>query len=219
MDIASVSHQVALCYMLTLLKQLVYPTLEYNSVLWDPANRDLVDLLESVQMNFLKKLECPDLPPNSDYWDHLKQYKLYSLQRRRERYAIMYVWKVLHNIYPNPGIHMNTTTKDHSMFPNPGISLNAHPRLGMTAHHQQNRNLPQWLKDKSILARCCKLFNAIPHSLRQPTPADEEPSFPKFKKALDEWLIKIPDRPTCPGRMNPARSNSILDQIQYEIRD
>ena len=57
--------------MLTLLKQLVYPTLEYNSVLWDPANRDLVDLLESVQKNFLKKVECHDLPPYSDYWDHL----------------------------------------------------------------------------------------------------------------------------------------------------
>ena len=44
--------------MLTLLKQLVYPTLEYNSVLWDPTSRDLIDSLESVQKNFWK----PSLP-------------------------------------------------------------------------------------------------------------------------------------------------------------
>jgi hypothetical protein len=102
---------------------------------------------------------------------------------------------------------------------NNGINIDAHPRLGMTAHHEVDQNLPQWLKDKSVLKTCCDLFNTVPATLRQPTDADEEPSFPKFKAALDNWLVKIPDRPTCAGRINLARTNSIVHQKEYIRRD
>ena len=204
--------------MLTLLKQLIYPTLEYNSVLWSPKKRDLIDNLETVQKNFIKKINCPELV-NSDYWDRLSHFKLYSMERRRERYAIMYVWKVLHGLYPNPGIQMNTTAADHKINPNKGISIDAHPRLGMTAHHTTNNDIPQWLRSKGVLKTCCDLFNSIPCAPRQPSTDDEEPAFPKFKKALDEWLVKVPDRPACTGRINPARSNSILHQKEYIQRD
>ena len=133
--------------MMTLLKQLIYPTIEYNSVLWSPTENSLIDPFEAVQKNFLRQIITPTLARNSDYWDRLQHFKLYSLQRRRERYAIMYAWKVIHNIYPNPGLHMNTTFADHLVHPNQGIQINMHQRLGFTAHH--NTNLPRWLKDKS----------------------------------------------------------------------
>ena len=188
-------------------------------MLWSPKDRELIDALETIQSNFLKKIFCPTLPPTSDYWDRLQHYKLYSLQRRRERYAIMYVWKVLHNLYPNPGIHMNDSTKDHIAHPNDGINLDAHIRLGMTAHHNVSEAIPDWLKDKSVLKTCCELFNAIPPTLRQPVAADKEPDFAKFKEDLDKWLTKVPDRPACTGRFNPAGSNSILQQIRYIPRD
>ena len=35
------------------------------------------------------------------YNEKLKAIKLYSLQRRRERYCIIYVWKVLEGLVPN----------------------------------------------------------------------------------------------------------------------
>ena len=63
--------------MLTLLKQLIYPTVEYNSALWNPADPELIDLLESIQNNFLRSIKSANLPPNSDYWDRLAHYKLY----------------------------------------------------------------------------------------------------------------------------------------------
>jgi hypothetical protein len=103
--------------MLTLLKQLIYPTVEYNSVLWSPTSQELINLLETVQNFFIKKIQSDDLPPDSDYWDRLAHYKLYSLQRRRERYAIIYAWKVIHEIYPNPGLHLNNSTEDHKQHP------------------------------------------------------------------------------------------------------
>ena len=35
------------------------------------------------------------------YWDRLQHLKILSLQRRRERYMIIHVWKILHEVVPN----------------------------------------------------------------------------------------------------------------------
>ena len=37
----------------------------------------------------------------TDYWGRLKALRLQSLQRRRERYIIIHVWKLLHEKVPN----------------------------------------------------------------------------------------------------------------------
>ena len=202
--------------MLTLLKQLIYPTVEYNCVLWNPADQALIDLLENVQRNFTRKIETTNLPSNDDYWDRLKHFKLYSMQRRRERYSIFYVWKVLHKLYPNPGLHLNTSTQDHTAHPNKGIQTNVHDRLGITTHHPSNP--PKWLRRCSPLESCCNLYNCIPPNLRQPVPENQEPCFAEFKKNVDDWLSKIPDRPACTTRPKFAQSNSILHQVKYISR-
>lgn len=36
-----------------------------------------------------------------DYWVVLKYLRLFSLQRRRERYHIIYTWKILEDLIPN----------------------------------------------------------------------------------------------------------------------
>ena len=197
--------------MLTLLKQLIYPTMEYNSVLWSPVDNELIDLLESVQYNFLRCIKSTKRKDNMDYIDLLNLYKLYSLQRRRERYCIIYTWKIIHNLYPNPGLELNTWTKDHIEHPNQGIQINIHQRDDITTHHTPD--LPNWLSDKSVLERCCKLYNLLPLKLRLPIKADKEPNLLKFKEDLDKWLTRIPDRPTT-RRSRPAGSNSLVDQIQ-----
>ncbi len=199
---------------MTLLKQLVYHTVEYNSVLWNPHHsQEQINKLESIQNNFLKRIHTEQ--QCDDYWDRLILFKLYSLQRRRERYCIIYTWKVIHIIYPNPGLSFNNTFEDHIALPNQGIQVNVHQRDDMTAHH--NTNLPDWLKGKSVLERCCDFYNAMPLHLRQLIPAEKEPSVDKFKPQLDEWLSKMPDQPgpVPHGRFRPARSNSILDQLEY----
>ena len=202
--------------MLILLKQLVYPTVEYNCVLWSPKSLSLINLLESVQRNFIKKIKADNIPANSDYWDLLKHFKLYSMQRRGERYAIFYVWKVIHNMYPNPGLYLNTTTEDHKVHPNHGIFIDSHQRRGFTTHHESNP--PAWLEDLSVLTTCCELYNLLPQALRQPLPADKEPFFPDFKEEVDKWLTTIPDQPSCPGRTKLASSNSLIHQFEYRQR-
>ena len=200
--------------MLTLLKQLIYPTIEYNSILWDPNSQDLINLLESVQNNFLKQIHTPNINSKHDYWDRLRVFKLYSLQRRRERYAIIYAWKVIHGIYPNPGLSFNQVFENHKEQPNQGIQLDIHQRDDITIKHDTNP--PKWLERHSVLEKCCELYNTLPLSLRQMLPPEEEPSLEKFKTQLDEWIEKIPDQPTIPAcRWRPAKTNSIMHQIEY----
>ena len=212
MDSANIPH--ALCCRTAHLKQLIYPTIEYNSVLWSPTSQPLIDLLESVQNNFLKKISSP-LHDGSDYWDRLQFFKLYSLERRRERYAIIYAWKVIHGLYPNPGLHLNRNTEDHTTHPNEGINIGL-DRNGLSAHH--NAELPKWLEDKCVLQKCCNLYNCLPPDLKRPIEEDEEPSLDKFKTALDKWLTTIPDRPDVPTRAKVSKSNSILHQIEYRFK-
>ena len=199
--------------MLTLLKQLVYNTAEYNSVLWSPTDRDQIDQLESIQNNFLKRIQ-PNNNRLMDYWDRLELYKLYSLERRRGRYSIIYAWKVIHELYPNPGISFNTQNAAHISLPNLGIQVNVHQRDDITAHHPENP--PKWLQHKSALKRCCDLYNCLPLQLRQLVPQDKVPSLDNFEESLDKWLTKIPDQATVPaGRFRPAKSNSIIHQMAY----
>ena len=78
--------------MLTLWKSLVIPILEYCSVLWSPSTVGNIQRLEMLQWSFIRKIVDRK---NRNYWDLLKFFNLYSLQRRRERYMIIYLWKII----------------------------------------------------------------------------------------------------------------------------
>ena len=83
--------------MLTLWKSLVLPKLEYCSQLWNPWLKGNKMNLEMVQWSFIRKIK----DSTRSYWERLKKYKIFSLERRRERYIIIYIWKVLENLVPN----------------------------------------------------------------------------------------------------------------------
>ena len=78
--------------MLTLYKSMVRSLLEYCSPLWNPTKISDIQELESVQKAFTARIVgMKDI----HYWDRLKKLSLMSLQRRRERYIIMHMWKIL----------------------------------------------------------------------------------------------------------------------------
>ena len=84
--------------MLTLWKSLVIPILDYCSQLWCPSKVGEIQQLEEIQKAFTRKILSPT---RHDYWERLDKFHLYSLQRRRERYCIMYIWKMLEGLVPN----------------------------------------------------------------------------------------------------------------------
>ena len=90
-----------------LLKQLVLPRIEYCCVLWSPNKQEQIKQLESVQRYYTRKICFGEEGNTLDYWERMKRVKIYSVERRRERYIILYTWKVLHNLYPNPGLKLS----------------------------------------------------------------------------------------------------------------
>ena len=84
--------------MLTLFRSLVRSRLEYSCLVWNPSLLGDIKKIESTQRVFTRHISgCQDLC----YWDRLKRLGLMSLQRRRERYIIIHVWKTLHELAPN----------------------------------------------------------------------------------------------------------------------
>ena len=203
--------------MKTLLKQLVLPRIEYCCVIWCPSSQELIRQLESVQRYFTKKIYFSEEDTKPDYWERLKILKIFSAERRRERYIIIYTWKVLHNLYPNPGLKLNEVfVNAHDQHPAHGIHIERYnERTGIIIGHIASPTLPKELKAHSILNKCCTLFNCMPSHLRRPTETTASSDFLKFKGCLDKWLATIPDQPTVPGRFRPAQTNSILHQKGY----
>ena len=84
--------------MLTLWKALILCHLDYCSQLWSPHKTGDIQVIEMLQKAFISKIAgLQDL----NYWEQLQELKMYSLERRRERYSIIYAWRVLEGQVPN----------------------------------------------------------------------------------------------------------------------
>ena len=96
--VLSVFHTLTSSVMLTLYKSIVRSLLEYCCPLWHPIKISDIQELESVQKAFTARISgIKDMR----YWDRLVHLSLMSLQRRRERYIILHMWKILHGCTSN----------------------------------------------------------------------------------------------------------------------
>ena len=187
--------------MLTLWKALIVPIIDYCSVLTSPYKQGDIEKLESLQRAFTNKIE---LDNHLNYWKRLKHLKLYSLERRRERYTIIYTWKILENKVKN--------LENEPIMP----KTSSESRNGRTCKIPQltsHQGTALTLQENTFKIRGPKLFNAMPKEIRNITGVNTD----TFKKHLDKWLTKVPDEPGFPGYRSQRRapSNSILDQRQY----
>ena len=184
--------------MLTMWKSLVLPILDYCSQLWSPIKVGQIQEIEDIQKSFTRKIWHVN---RGDYWERLSLFKLYSLQRRRERYRIIYTWKILEGLVPNVGtnkITSRTSIRHGRLCEIPRISTKAPANI-------------QSLREGGFCIQGTKLFNAIPKSIRNITDVDVL----TFKKKLDEFLLSIADEPLSPGYTPRRRagSNSLLHMI------
>jgi hypothetical protein len=186
--------------MLTLWKSLVIPHLDYCSQLWSPTRKCEIQKIEMVQRTFIKRIHGMQ---NLSYWEQLQNLKLYSLERRRERYQIMYVWLILEGLVPNFHHNKNGQTVG-------GISHYVHQRHGRKCFIRVTNPGPYKTALYSSFAfRGPTLFNSLPRELRNITNCTKD----KFKSKLDKYLEIVPDQPLIPGyvQYRQAESNSIPD--------
>ena len=190
--------------MLTLWKSLVQCKLDYCSQLWSPTAKGDIQTLEMVQRSFLKKL--PSLRHLS-YWEQLKHLSMYSQERRRERYIIIYIWRMLEGHVPNiPGADGDGNRIRAKWHPRRGRECIV-PSVATSAPSKVKK-----LLHASLAVRGQNLFNTLPAEVRNVTGC----SVDSFKRNLDKFLQKVPDEPLIPGYTAQRRSdtNSLLDMAR-----
>ena len=181
--------------MLIIWKSLIQCKLDYCSQLWSPADQASISRLESVARHFTAQVAgLADL----DYWERLKSLRMYSQERRRERYRIIFIWKVLQGYVQGYDIQWKQS-----------------PRRGrlveVAQHHREAPTAVQKAREASLSVQGAKLFNLLPRHLRDMNTGTTD----HFKAELDSWLENVPDQPTIPGRQRSSATNSLVDQATY----
>ena len=132
---------------------------------------------------------------------------MYSQERRRERYLIIYVWRMLEAQVPNiPQADGNSHKIQAKWHPRRGRECTI-PRVETSAPHRVKKllyaSLPVWGQ---------RLFNSLPIEVRNVTHCSVE----NFKCILDRFLQTVPDEPQIPGYISQRRAdtNSLLDMAR-----
>ena len=78
--------------------QNVRSRLEYYCSVWSPIAQGDINKIERIQKSFSSKIDAME---GFDYHKRLKELRMYSLERRRERYLIIYAWQMLEGLKEN----------------------------------------------------------------------------------------------------------------------
>ena len=182
--------------MITLFKSMVLPHIEYCCPLWSPTTIGRIRQLETIQRSFTAKINGLN---NLNYWERLKVLGLYSLERRRERYLIIYVFKIIQGLTPN-----FETDKFR-------LRVQLNPRRGrmciVPSLNTRSLSSVTTKVEESLAIRGPRLFNALPMNLR-----NYDGSVAAFKSHLDKFFNNVPDQPSLPAYQQPAVSNSVIEQ-------
>ena len=184
--------------MLTIWKSIIQSKLDYTSQLWSPSDQASIGELESVARHFTAKIDGMD---GLDYWERLSSLHLYSQERRRERYQIIFLWKVAQGLVKG---YKATFVQNERR----GRIMQLAPLCSKAPAAVKRA------RESCLQVRGGKLFNSIPRELRDTFTGSPD----QLKARLDGWLSCIPDQPTVPNRQRAAISNSLLGQVQYIIK-
>ena len=183
--------------MMTVYKALVLPALEYCCQIWSPKKLYLIKKVESVQRNFTARVAGTN---GMSYRERLDYLKIYSLERRRDRYAIIYIWKIIQGLAPN------LMGRDRIKYASTNMRLGRCCVLP-TLNHSAPRYV-QTLRENSFAIHGPRLFNVLDKELR-----NFDGTLDTFKGRLDKFLATISDAPLDLNYPQVAASNSLLAQV------
>ena len=108
---------------------------------------------------------------------------MYSQKRRRERYQIIFIWKLSQGLVTGYSLPFQQSERRGRYIAVPPMASNS-PAAVRKA------------REASLPVKGARLFNLVPKELRNMSGV----SVDMFKSGLDAWLSKFPDQPTIPGR-------------------
>ena len=157
--------------------------------------------LESLQRSFFKKLSFVN---HLNYWKQLKRLKMYSLEKRRERYRILYTWSILEGLVPN--FNFEGTQGGIYYYNSQRLGRKCKPKA---VKSWSNKNI--WRG--SLSEEGPRLFNTLPKKLRNLHGCSKD----HFKKQLDHFLQAVPDEPLLQNYLpfRRADSNSLTDMVKH----
>ena len=167
--------------MITIWNSLVRPHLDYCSPLWSPgpSNYNEIDLLEETQRVFTRNIKGMK---GMDYAQRLSNLPnvVTSIQRRHERYKILYAYKIKEGLVPN-------ISKTH------GLDFVSRGRRGCvcTVPYYPLRGKAIGVRESSFALTTCNLWNSLPRCIRDINGRN----LSYFKNKLDNVLSHYPDVP------------------------
>ena len=121
-------------------RDLLLKQVEYGKIIWGPYDQGQINQIEQVQKRFTSKVYeflSEDLGNpgkmrcTMNYSDRLKKLKMFPLERRRERFAIIYMYKILIKYTPSVGLEHYPHRSSH---------------IFRTKVIPDNRPIPSWIK-------------------------------------------------------------------------
>ena len=156
--------------------------IDYCSPLWSPNPTDFknIDLLEGTQRSFTRKIENME---GLNYTERLKALRMYSAQRRQERYKIIYIYKIKEGLVPN-------ISESHGLY---FSERGRHGCVCVMPSYPLYHNKAVTARNNSFALTATSLWNCLPKSIRGITGI----SVDAFKRKLDKIILKCPDEPRC----------------------
>ena len=182
--------------LLTLFKSLVQPHLDYCSQLWSPSAQEQINKIEKVQKSLVSRISDHRLQ-STNYWEKLRMLRLNSQERRRERYMVIFIWKVSQGLVSGYDISFTSRSSRTGRKAVPVTISSTCPASVSRA------------KAGSLAVKGVQLFNILPAHIRN----SEHGDVLMLKNHLDLYLKDIPDQPTMPGLTRGAETNSLLHQV------
>ena len=188
--------------LLMLYKTYIRSKAEYCNLVWSPHTQKEVAIIESIQRSYTAKMQEVQ---HLDYWDRLKELKLYSLERRRERFMIIYAWQQIEGIRDNI-LGLTVSAR----------SIDGRGRLLTPKHLPWNISK----KNRSIIheataSKMVRLFNILPREIRNLTNISTE----AFKRRLDRLLANVPDEPRLDDDKYSRRTVAASDSLVHQARN
>ena len=175
-------------------KSLIQSRLDYCSQLWSPSLATEIAKIEDVQRHFTRRIKGME---NLNYRERLVKLRMYSQERRRDRYMVIFVWKIAMGLVDGYSLE----------FSGEGTRRGRQCTVAEIV-----RNSPASVRrarENSLSVKGARLFNLLPADLRNVTSDNVR----HFKNKLDCLLREVPDQPTIAEEGRAAETNCLLHQL------